>query len=134
MNGIWRTVGGRRIFIKEGQDLASAMKESGKFNNKKEPSDEDLLTMYRGLKKNWDLEKEYKKEYNKFVKEYEDKFKNHHEMHDKLEQIEIEERRFKDNYSASTSTIDYDYEVNKYKAIKQALRDGIKNDKLKKIN
>lgn len=31
-NGIWRTVGGRRIFIKEGQDLASAMKESGKFS------------------------------------------------------------------------------------------------------
>lgn len=33
-NGVWRTVGGRRIFIKEGQDLASAMKESGKFSNK----------------------------------------------------------------------------------------------------
>lgn len=32
--GVWRTVGGRRIFIKEGQDLASAMKESGKFPNK----------------------------------------------------------------------------------------------------
>ena len=33
-NGVWRTVGGRRIFIKEGQDLASAMKESGKFGKK----------------------------------------------------------------------------------------------------
>lgn len=33
-NGVWRTVGGRRIFIKEGQDLSSAMKESGKFKNK----------------------------------------------------------------------------------------------------
>lgn len=31
VNGVWRTVGGRRIFIKDGQDLASAMKESGKF-------------------------------------------------------------------------------------------------------
>lgn len=30
-DGVWRTIGGRRIFIKEGQDLASAMKESGKF-------------------------------------------------------------------------------------------------------
>lgn len=38
-NGVWRTVGGRRIFIKEGQDLASAMKESGKF--KKEISKEE---------------------------------------------------------------------------------------------
>lgn len=30
-NGVWRTVGGRRIFIKEGQSLSEAMKESGKF-------------------------------------------------------------------------------------------------------
>ena len=29
--GIFRTVGGRRIFIKEGQSLSEAMKESGKF-------------------------------------------------------------------------------------------------------
>lgn len=33
IGGVWRTVGGRRIFIKDGQDLASAMQESGKFNN-----------------------------------------------------------------------------------------------------
>lgn len=31
--GVWRTIGGRRVFIKEGQDLASAMKESGKFKS-----------------------------------------------------------------------------------------------------
>lgn len=36
LGGVWRTVGGRRIFIKDGQDLASAMKESGKFGKKKE--------------------------------------------------------------------------------------------------
>lgn len=34
IGGVWRTVGGRRIFIKDGQDLASAMKESGKFGKK----------------------------------------------------------------------------------------------------
>lgn len=33
IGGVWRTVGGRRIFIKDGQDLESAMKESGKFGN-----------------------------------------------------------------------------------------------------
>lgn len=32
-DGVWRTVGGRRIFIRNGQDLASAMIESGKFKN-----------------------------------------------------------------------------------------------------
>ena len=31
-DGVWRTVGGRRVFIRNGQDLASAMRESGKFH------------------------------------------------------------------------------------------------------
>lgn len=30
-DGVWRTVGGRRIFIRNGVDLATAMRESGKF-------------------------------------------------------------------------------------------------------
>ena len=33
-NGVWRTVGGRRIFIKDGEDLETAMKKSGKFGKK----------------------------------------------------------------------------------------------------
>ena len=32
--GVWRTVGGRRIFIVNGQDLPSAMKLSDKFKKK----------------------------------------------------------------------------------------------------
>lgn len=31
IGGVWRTIGGRRVFIKTGQSLSSAMKESGKF-------------------------------------------------------------------------------------------------------
>ena len=34
--GVWRTVGGRRIFIKDGDSLSNAMKDSGKFNSDKE--------------------------------------------------------------------------------------------------
>jgi hypothetical protein len=30
-DGVWRTIGGRRVFIKDGQSLSDAMKESGKF-------------------------------------------------------------------------------------------------------
>ena len=30
-NGVWRTVGGRRIFIQKGENLTDAMKRSGKF-------------------------------------------------------------------------------------------------------
>lgn len=31
IGGVWRTIGGRRVFIKNGQDLPTAMRESGKF-------------------------------------------------------------------------------------------------------
>jgi hypothetical protein len=34
IGGVWRTVGGRRIFIKDGQSLSDAMKASGKFKEK----------------------------------------------------------------------------------------------------
>ncbi|MCH1940020.1 hypothetical protein [Holdemania massiliensis] len=36
--GVWRTVGGRRIFIKNGQSLSEAMIESGKFAKKDKSS------------------------------------------------------------------------------------------------
>lgn len=35
LGGVWRTIGGRRVFIKDGEDLATAMKKSGKFKSKK---------------------------------------------------------------------------------------------------
>ena len=31
LDGVWRTIGGRRVFIRKGQSLSDAMKESGKF-------------------------------------------------------------------------------------------------------
>lgn len=44
IDGVWRTVGGRRIFIKDGESLSSAMKKSGKFKlvkkGKKKKEDE----------------------------------------------------------------------------------------------
>lgn len=52
-DGIWRTVGGRRIFIRNGQDLSSAMKESGKFKTRmnekavKGAREEDLKEQYK---------------------------------------------------------------------------------------
>lgn len=32
LGGVWRTIGGRRVFIKDGQSLSEAMRESGKFD------------------------------------------------------------------------------------------------------
>lgn len=44
VGGIWRTIGGRRVFIKTGQSLEDAMKESGKFKTKDRPtSDVDKI-------------------------------------------------------------------------------------------
>ena len=40
-DGVWRTIGGRRVFIKTGQSLEEAMKESGKFNTTKTKKEED---------------------------------------------------------------------------------------------
>lgn len=51
-DGVWRTIGGRRVFIRKGQDLSSAMKESGKFKTKmnekavKGVREEDLKDQY----------------------------------------------------------------------------------------
>lgn len=65
IGGVWRTVGGRRIFIKDGDDLESAMKSSGKFrNNKKDNSKKHDYsdfnkskikeTLYHGTDKDFD--------------------------------------------------------------------------------
>lgn len=62
IGGVWRTVGGRRIFIKDGEDLQTAMKNSGKFKTEKQKRVEKLK------KENEEL---YKK-YNKFDKINED--------------------------------------------------------------
>ena len=48
-NGVWRTVGGRKIFIREGQDLQTAMDDSGKFDNKK-TTNEYMNDKIRGVK------------------------------------------------------------------------------------
>ena len=47
--GVWRTVGGRRIFIAEGQSLKEAMKASGKFNNIIGDKEKSIQNQY-GLK------------------------------------------------------------------------------------
>lgn len=83
IGGVWRTVGGRRIFIKDGEDLASAMKKSGKFkSSKKKISDEELKEKYMNIPeeervkayeegKNWKDLVEEKENYDKNMAEKE---------------------------------------------------------------
>lgn len=76
IGGVWRTIGGRRVFIKDGQDLASAMKESGKFKPSKKQTEEakrlnekakksakeDIEKYLKGNNENWDNDEEFLKE------------------------------------------------------------------------
>ena len=77
--GVWRTIGGRRVFIKTGQSLSDAMKESGKFKTKmneeavKGAREEDLKEQYKDslnnvskMEYNGEITKE---EYDKAVKD-----------------------------------------------------------------
>lgn len=41
IGGVWRTIGGRRVFIKDGDDLETAMKKSGKFKKTKKQNKND---------------------------------------------------------------------------------------------
>lgn len=61
LGGVWRTVGGRRIFIKDGQDLASAMKESGKFGSRFE-SNITIKRIIEIMDKQNEIEKELQQE------------------------------------------------------------------------
>lgn len=56
-NGVWRTVRGRRIFIKDGQSLTEAMKESGKFGKISTLNNRKNLVNYVKEQTNVDLEK-----------------------------------------------------------------------------
>lgn len=78
-NGVWRTVGGRRIFIKEGQDLATAMKESGKFNNNNNNNKKERFKNLNEYEKNKlysKLSQSEKEEYDKLKKEIKEAYKN----------------------------------------------------------
>jgi len=67
-DGVWRTIGGRRVFIRNGQSLSDAMKESGKFSR---------------VQKNQELYKKVDEE-NKKIDELLDKDKKEKEVEDKL--------------------------------------------------
>lgn len=44
--GVWRTISGRRVFIRHGQTLTDAMRESGKFNKENFNDTKELRRVY----------------------------------------------------------------------------------------
>lgn len=72
--GVWRTIGGRRVFIRTGQSLSDAMKESGKFKKKDNPyarnneggSDDNTSAFAQEAIDHWNKKnEEYKAQYGK---------------------------------------------------------------------
>ena len=56
-DGVWRTIGGKRIFIQKGESLSDAMKKSGKFPTQKKKEFKNNETKEETKV---DIEKEYK--------------------------------------------------------------------------
>jgi hypothetical protein len=65
-DGVWRTISGRRVFIKTGQSLTEAMRESGKFTKK----DSDDKIKSKGIDK---MKKPTREEIQKDIDELNDK-------------------------------------------------------------
>ena len=69
IGGVWRTIGGRRVFIKDGEDLATAMKNSGKFENKKELDREEIYTIDDWVRNGNEMQENEKELLSKIIKE-----------------------------------------------------------------
>lgn len=106
-DGVWRTVGGRRIFIRNGQSLADAMVKSGKFTK---------------LRETYKKHKEKKQE-EKEKKEWDEKVKKPTEENAKNKGFELEEKPSK-NISANDATNELmDADVGDWNNMNQAQRD-----------
>lgn len=89
-DGVWRTVGGRRIFIKNGEDLVTAMKNSGKFNHNDEydrahgvyKKEEDEIKERNKKLHREAIKKENEEKFEKFKKELESKNKETSDFND----------------------------------------------------
>lgn len=99
--GVWRTIGGRRVFIREGQSLSDAMIESGKFKGQKNKP--GMRESYRKEKEK-DMDEEVKLKRKSFessedgakaYKEYKEKRDNNKAKYD-VKYDSVEDRYNKD--------------------------------------
>ena len=124
-NGVWRTVGGRRIFIKDGESLSSAMKKSGKFGKKKREDEiEKLQKEYDSIKNMFDPRKaELRDKINalkegKSVEEYKKSEKDKQEKQ-KQEYLKEKEARLKEEKDATRKENEIKYKDIKIKEVNE---------------
>lgn len=127
LGGVWRTVGGRRIFIKDGEDLETAMKNSGKFNKKRtkeEMAEESVLLR----KQKEEIEKKLYKEKNLSQEEYE-KLKN------KLKEISKQKKELDKNLtSEDLKEARHRIENKEIEKAEKIITNKISDEDFKKIN
>ena len=82
--GIWRTIGGRRVFIKTGQSLSDAMRDSGKFKKTSDVSRSQYQKVDKEVKSNI-LDKEYTEAFDKYYKGG-SKFEDFEKVQDKFDE------------------------------------------------
>lgn len=122
--GVWRTIGGRRVFIKTGQKLSDAMRESGKFKTKmneeavKGAREEDLKDQHKDS-----LNNVSKMEYNGEITrdEYDEAIKNINK--------EYKNRKVGDKfYTRKDGTKEYDpYKGTRFEKKYDSMEDVIKD-------
>jgi len=120
-DGVWRTIGGRKVFIKNGQDLASAMIESGKFKKggmratyRKAKQEDDEINKKRAQEQEKGFAKQAEKELRDIRKEPNEKV-----IKEELKDIEREKEQ-KDLRGKGLT----DDEIDKgYKDVNEAIKD-----------
>lgn len=106
-DGVWRTIGGRRIFIRTGESLSSAMKKSGKFklSNKKKGEVRKENKSFGDLAKETNKEEHYAGEelYDDNPNRFGDKLKNYNEKmaNEQKESAKRVEERYKKELNLS---------------------------------
>ena len=83
-DGVWRTIGGRKVFIRNGQSLSDAMKESGKFKKVSDVKREEYH--YKKDKLDRERQAEISRKYvgkEKRTEEGQEAFNKYAELHDR---------------------------------------------------
>ncbi len=99
-DGVWRTIGGKRIFIEKGDSLSDAMKKSGKFKSKEKSN----IT-----KQNW--REELKKRIDEDKRQYEERLEREREEKDNNSII----KKIKDTYKSIKNKKTYEEAYKIYK-------------------
>ena len=133
-DGVWRTIGGRRIFIKNGEDLVTAMKNSGKFSknviSKLQSGDGDGNSSQKRQKLllKYKKEKEIIEKGKKLEKKIESKYEKMKQRHDNIikelsgdnyasgtyDMENLKQISYNNGYQVTFSQVGDDYDNDKY--------------------